>query len=254
VTSVRHELIVVDNGSCDGSVHMLKRRFPLLTVIESQKNLGFGKAVNLAVRRSSGEFLWLLNSDCLLNRDIVPVMLDYFGANADVAAVTGRLVSADGSFQASCRRFPNFSNVFLSRQSPLSRLFPSMTSYTLPDYSVPTPVDACACTNTMIRRSAFEAVGGFDERFFMYCEDTDICRRFGDHRWKVVYIPHAEVGHLWARSWLGSQWLRHFYHYQSMSRYFRKHFESDVFGLAILDTILVIGLGLKLVFSVARAK
>ena len=240
------DICVVDNDSTDGSARYIARLFPDVDLIESPVNLGFGRAVNLAAGRRRGRYLWLLNSDCLVGADIAAEMIAYLERHPDAAAATGRLVSDDGSFQASCRRFPSFWNLFLSRKSPFSSLIRWRADYTLPDYDVPTPVEACACTNIMIRREHFERVGGFDERFFMYCEDTDLCRRFAARGLKVVYLPRAQVMHLWAGSWRPRDWMRYYHHHRSMIRYLRKHSPEGGMRLELMELLLIVGLGVRM--------
>jgi GT2 family glycosyltransferase len=196
--------------------------------------------------------MWLINSDCRIDDDVAEKMIGYLEDHPDTAAVTGRLVSNDGTFQASCRSFPTFRNIIFSRQSPLSRLFPSRTVYTLPDFVSPTPVDSCACSCTMIRRRDFMEVGGFDPRFFMYCEDTDLCSRFAANGKRVVFLPEAEVTHLWARSWRGASWLRYYHHHRSMIRYFEKHHSKESHKVIMLEFLLIFGLGIRILVSLLR--
>ncbi|MFH1892526.1 MAG: glycosyltransferase family 2 protein [Candidatus Zixiibacteriota bacterium] len=252
VRQPEYEVCVIDNDSCDGSVESISRRFPDVKLLSSDTNLGFGIAVDLAASECTGEYLWLLNSDCRLRSDVSIVMTEYLDEHPDTAAVAGRLVSNDGSFQASCRRFPTFSNVLHSRQSPLSLVWSSRHDYTLPDYSQPTPVEACSCTHTMIRRSCFEEVGGFDARFFMYCEDTDLCIRFAGRGWKVVFLPAAEIVHEWAASWRQSIHTRYYHHHRSVNRLFQKHFPDQRVKLALLELLLILGLGVRIILSILR--
>lgn len=248
------EICIVDNNSCDGSARFFRERHPEINLLESRVNLGFGRAVNLAAKRCTGRYLWLLNSDCFVRRDVAADMVEYLEGHLDVAAVTSRLVSKDGSFQASCRRFPTFANVLFSRQSPLSGLLPARADYTLPDFDVPTLVDACACSSTMIRREHFEKVGGFDPRFFMYCEDTDLCARFAASGLKVMYLPEAEVTHLWAESWKRNSWMRYYHHHRSIAKYFRKHFPDNTIKLGLLELMLVLGLGIRILLLLIRRR
>ena len=248
------EICIVDNNSRDRSARFLRERYPEIDLVESPVNLGFGRAVNLAAKRCTGSYLWLLNSDCFVRSDVAAEMVAYLEEHLDVAAVTSRLVSKDGSFQASCRRFPTFTNVLFSRQSPLSGLLPARTDYTLPDFDVPTQVDACAGTSTMIRREHFKKAGGFDPRFFMYCEDTDLCASFAALGLKVVYLPQAEVTHLWAESWKRNGWMRYYHHHRSMAKYFRKHFPGNTIKLGLLELMLILGLGIRILLLPLRRR
>lgn len=252
VRSTPFEICVVDNASVDGSADAVLRKFPDVILLESEGNLGFGLAVNLALPECKGEYLWLINSDCLVKRDIVSVMTDYLDHHPETAAVAGRLISEDGTFQASCRRFPSFGNILLSRQSPLTLLLRSNDRYTLPDYTEPTMVDTCACTNVMIRRRSFEEADGFDPRFFMYCEDIDLCIRLAQRNWNVVYLPDAEVIHRWGESWNRSVLQRYYHHHRSIVRLFRKHFAERKSTLFVFELVQVLGVGIRAAFSLLR--
>jgi GT2 family glycosyltransferase len=249
-----YEIIVVDNASSDGSARAISMLFPQVRLKSLRRNIGFGRAVNLAVARSSGDYIWLLNSDCRIDSDVASAMTAYLDSHPQAAIVTGRLVNEDGSFQASCRRFPTFGNILFSRQSPISRFLPGDDVYTLPDYTEPTVVESCSCTSTMIRRSCFDDVGGFDERFFMYCEDTDLCRRFGERGWNIIFLPSATVMHRWAKSWGSGSWMRFYHHHRSMSRYFRKHYSGSRVRLIAFELLLAAGVGIRAMLSLIRRR
>lgn len=254
VPDVSMEIIVFDNGSVDNSVEYLRQRFPDIKLIESDRNLGFARAVNRAVTAAKGEYIWLVNSDCAVREDAAFVLLDYIKDNPEVAIVAGRLSHPDGSFQGSCRHFPTYSNILFSRGSPLSRFTSGRDSYTLPDYANPTEVDTCALANAVIRREHFLKVGGFDERFFIYLEDTDLCKRLSEHGYKVVYHPAAESIHHWGVSFHGNLVQRYFRHHISVGKYFRKHFEHNNFENAFLELTLGLWLGLRCVFALLRGR
>ncbi len=248
------EVVVFDNGSVDNSVAYLQRRFPETRVIQSEFNLGFARAVNRAAEEANGEFLWLVNSDCFVRADAAAVLYNYMRENPDVAVVAGKLTNPDGTFQGSCRHFPTYSNILFSRGSPLSRLAGKGVSYTHPDYSEPTGVDACALANAVIRREHFEEIGGFDERYFIYLEDTDLCKRLKDHGYRTVYHPGAESVHLWGVSFQGNPVQRYFYHHASVVKYFRKHFESRKLKNSLFELMLELWLGIRCLFVIMRGR
>ncbi len=244
------EIIVVDNASVDGSPRAIARLFPRVYLICLRRNIGFGRAVNIAAAKSSGKYIWLLNSDCRVDKDIALPMIEYLESHPQAAIVTARLINDDGTFQASCRRFPTFGNILFSRQSPLFGILKRRDKYTLPDYTEPTAVESCSCTCTMIRKECFEDVGGFDERFFMYCEDIDLCRRFSDRRWETVFLPAVTVVHQWAKSWGGGSWKRYYHHHRSMYRYFRKYYPESRVRLTLLELLLTAGVGFRAMMSI----
>jgi GT2 family glycosyltransferase len=254
VSTTAPEILVVDNRSRDGSAQAIARFFPEVRLIKLDRNIGFGAAVNLAVDEARGDYIWLLNSDCHLTGNPIEQILDYLKSNTQVAAVAGRLIDRNGSFQASCRRFPTFRNILFSRQSPLAPFDSVGSAYTLPDYEITTSVESCSGTNTVIRKDRFQAVGGFDERFFMYCEDTDLCRRFADAGWGIVFMPGESVVHGWAESWRGDELLRYYHHHRSFIRYFAKHFQCKPVAVELLELFMIVSLGIRIAVSKLRWK
>lgn len=194
------EVIVVDNGSSDGSVEAIRERFPEVLVLAEQMNLGFAAANNVGIRLSQGRYVCLANSDTVVRHDCIRELVRFLNDNPDVGIVGPRLLWPDLSLQLSCREFPTLWNN-LCPSLGLTRLFPHtrrlngehMTYFrhdTLCD------VDAIVGAFLIARRTAIEAVGIMDERFFFYCEEIDWCKRFREGGWRVVFYPYAEVIHL----------------------------------------------------------
>ena len=215
----------MDNNSSDGSVWHLKAKYPEVKFIINDNNFGFGKAVNQGVAQAGGEYLWLLNSDCELTADILPEMVDVLNRLKDAALVTPKTMDQDDNFHANCRRFPTHTNLIFSRGSLLSRLAfmrGQSENYTMPDYAKVTRVESVAGTAMLMRKSDFEEVGGFDERFFMYMEDVDLCLRFSKRGKYCYYIPQVSLRHVFQGSSPKSPVSRIVYHHRSMLEYFLK--------------------------------
>lgn len=199
-----HEVVVVDHAST-GRCAGLAARYPAVRFAPSDRNPGFAAGVNAAARLASGAWLLLLNPDTLVQPGAVDAMQRYMAASRGVGAVGARVLDPDGSLQRSGRRFPTMVTGLFGRTTLMSRLWPGnpLTRRDLPaDESTTTPlvVDWVAGSCVMVRRDAFEAIGGMDERFFLYWEDADLCRRLADAGWSTVYLPDAVVTHLVARS------------------------------------------------------
>ena len=171
------ELIIIDNNSLDNSIDTVQSCFPKAKVIKNQKNAGFAKACNQGADIATGRILLFYNPDLEIDSDAVHALLEFINETPDTGVVSGRMRNNDNSFQATCRNFPDKSNILLSRGSILSKLIPSAKTYTLPDYSEPTPVEAVAGTFMAVTKKTFDTIGRFDERFFMYMEDTDLSYR-----------------------------------------------------------------------------
>ncbi|HTD78192.1 MAG TPA: glycosyltransferase family 2 protein [Chloroflexota bacterium] len=199
-TSVDMDVTVVDNASGDGSADMVADQFPWVRIIRNRQNVGFGAAHNQALRRATGRYWLVLNSDAAPRPGALRVLVDFLEANPRVAVAGPRLRYPDGTVQPSRRRFPTVATLFVE-STQIQRFIPRnpvLQRYYLADRSDDEPQDvdwlvgACLC----VRASAAAEVGLFDESFFMYSEELDWCRRFRAAGWRVAYVPSAEVVHL----------------------------------------------------------
>jgi GT2 family glycosyltransferase len=194
------EVTVVDNASGDGSPEVVAREFPWVRLVRNSRNAGFGAAHNQALRDATARYLMVLNSDARPEPHALARLVRYLDAHPDVAIVGPRLRRANGDVQPSRRRFPTAATLFLE-STQLQRLSPQ-NAVLRRFYMADRPDDeeqdvdwlsgACLC----IRTSAAEQSGLFDERYFMYSEEVDLCRRYKARGWRVVYLPDAEVIHV----------------------------------------------------------
>ena len=222
--SLALEVIVVDNSSSDGSIEVVSGHPLRPTVIASEHNLGFAGGCNLGARKACGEFLLFLNPDVEVDADSIVKLFQFSRPNQNFGLVTARLRNSDGSFQPNCRRFPTVRNLFGSRGSMASRFFRESGSYTLPDFDGPTEVEAVAATMALVSRRTFESLNGFDQRFFLYMEDTDLCLRAHQADFHNYFLPSAGGKHLWAKGSDAGSIRRQYHHHRSVWKYFRKHF------------------------------
>ena len=234
------EVTVVDNASTDTTVDLLRHRLPPATVITNDTNLGFATAVNQGVAATSARLVLLANPDVQWTDGTISKLSRFLADHPSAAAVCPRLVFPDGAPQSSIRRFPTHLNIWLSRQSPLRflrHLLPSRFSYTVKDPVSPERVEAVAAAFMLIRRDAFDAVGGLDEGFFLYVEDTDICKRWQDRGYEVWIDPTVTVTHDW-QGGSGNRVLLRTYHRRGIRRYFHIHHRSKLVRNAMLDGLL----------------
>jgi GT2 family glycosyltransferase len=198
--SVDLEVTVVDNASADGSAELVEQQFPWVSLIRNQHNVGFGAAHNQALRTARGRYWLVLNSDAAPSAGSLRTLTDYLEAHPDVAIAGPKLRYPDGMVQPSRRRFPTLATLFLE-STQFQRLWPdnaTLRRYYVQDASDAQPQDvdwlvgACLC----VRATAARQVGPFDERFFMYSEELDWCRRFRAAAWRISYVPSAEIQHL----------------------------------------------------------
>lgn len=222
------EVVVVDNASGDGSADMVQTNFPWVRLFRMEHNLGFGAGHNYAFERSGGEFLFALNSDTVVHAGAIRTLLDYMGQNGDVGICGPKLLNPDGTLQFSCRRFPT-PQAMLFRNTPLGKLFPKnkyTREYLMLDWphDEPRDVDWLSGAALCIRRECYKKIGGFDDRFFMYLEDVDLCYRAHEAGFRVVYVPSAVITHAIGRSTdiVANKMIRQFH--KSMMLFYKKHY------------------------------
>lgn len=186
------EVIVVDNGSTDNSVEMVKRKFPEVKLIENKKNLGFTKGNNIGIKKAKGEYIMLLNSDTIVKNGALERMVEFLDSSPEVAIVGPKLLNKDGSPQANCGRFPDLSVALVMLfgehwgGSDYVRCSPDSSRF----------VDWLMGAAFIARREVFEKVGGLDEKIFMYMEEVEWFYRAKKAGFKAYFLKEAEIIHL----------------------------------------------------------
>jgi GT2 family glycosyltransferase len=200
-----NEVVVVDHESDEHAAADITARFPWARLVERSINEGFATGVNWGARLTSAPFLLLLNPDCVVRQDAIARLTAYAATRPDAAVVGPCILNADGSVQGSARRFPGITTAIAGRSSWLTRRFPRnpLSRHNLPTLEgqmAPLDVDWVSGACMLVRRTAFEQVGGMDEHFFLYWEDADLCRRLEKTGWRTVFFPGAIVVHAGGRS------------------------------------------------------
>lgn len=184
------EVIVVDNASTDDSRVELPVRFPEVRFLWLPQNRGFGYANNRGAEKATGDILFFLNNDTLLTGDIIPVMSRMLNEDRSIGIAAPKLLNEDGSLQVSSGAFPSIAAEWRTKLS-----VGNISAHALlqPDW-----VTGAAF---FIRREVFQAIGGFDEEYFMYFEDVDLCKRVADQGLTIRYIPECSLIHLGGKSY-----------------------------------------------------
>ncbi len=195
-----HEVIVVDNASTDGSPELVRERFPSARLVELPENRGFGAGNNEGMRIASGRHFLLLNSDAWPVGNAIETLVACADNDATVGVAGPRIVGVDGSVQASVRGFPTVwrlatEYLFLRKLAPRSRAFNAFYGSGF-DYKTAREAEFLMGAVLLLRREAVEEVGDFDEGFFMFSEETDLCYRMHEAGWKVEFFPAAEFVHV----------------------------------------------------------
>jgi GT2 family glycosyltransferase len=220
------DVVLVDNASSDGSVERVLEEHPSLRVLTNRANKGFAVAANQGVRSTTAPFVFLLNPDAEITGGSLPSLVKV-AADRPRAAVLGPLVrNTDGSIQASARKVPglleSLGHAFLGPFAPNNRF---SRAYTMAEWDRASEreVEWVSGSAMLIRREAFQAVMGFDEGYFMYVEDVDLCTRLRQSGWSVLFSPELEVVHETGVSARKRSRRLAFEHSRSIYRYFAKH-------------------------------
>lgn len=229
--NLQYEVIVVDNNSGDQLEEILGWQYPKVTFIKSSVNRGMGAGNNIGLRRARGTYAVIMNPDTLAFKDTFLKLYSFMEENQKVGIVGPQQFNPDRTIQASRYRFPRIL-ALLARRTFLGRFMfakKAIARFLMEDidFSKTVEVDwllgSCLC----IRNQALKKVGLFDERFFLYFEDTDLCRRFWEKNWKVVYYPEARIIHNHNRASADSPWYTFF-----LNRASRSHLLSWLLYLA----------------------
>lgn len=227
------EIIVIDNASRDDSVAWLRSDWPEITVIANATNRGLAAAVNQGIAAARGEYILMLNPDIIAFPGAVATLVQYLDHNPRVGVAGGQLLSPNGKLQYSAFRFYRPSTVLYRRTwlGSTKRGRAEISRFLMKDFNhdhvrvVEWLMGSCY----LLRATAIKEVGGMDERFFLYFEDVDWCRRFWEKNWQVTYVPQARFSHFHQRRSRYHQWLGIFTnwttreHIRSAIKYFWKY-------------------------------
>jgi GT2 family glycosyltransferase len=248
------EIIVVDNASEDRSRQIITSAFSDVIYVGLKANIGFGKASNLGARRSRGQYLLMLNPDAVISHNTLEVCRDFLQEHPQVGILGPKILNPDGSLQSGCRRsFPTPFNSFCHLFG-LARLFPNSkrcSAYTLssfdPDLSM--EVDAISGSFMFMPRQVFGEIGGFDEAFFMYGEDLDLCAKAKQKGYQVWYHPGTQIIHFKGQSSRKLSLRSRTAFYQAMVLFSRKYRNS--YGAFFPGWLIAVGIGVQAGINIA---
>ncbi len=257
LSGIEAEIFVVDNASDDGSIDMVRQKFPDVHLLANDRNVGFAAANNQALRECKGDYVLLLNPDSIVQEDTFRVMIDFMEKNPEAGLAGCTLLNPDGSLQLPCRRsFPTpwvaFTKIIgLSTLFPRSRLFGRYNlTYLDPDESY--PVDAVGGAFMFVRRQVVQQVGPLDEEFFMYGEDLDWCYRIQSAGWKIFYVHSTRIIHYKGESARRSDIDEVKLFYEAMRVFVRKHIHPGFFADLILRSGIAVREGIAFMAKIAK--
>ncbi len=186
---VSFEIILVDNNSQDASCEAIKKKFPQVILIENKTNLGFAKANNQGIKRAKGEYLLLLNSDTQVKKGVIDELVEFAEKTPNAGVVAPKLLNENGSIQGSVFRLPTIfraiKQYWFGEKGLLDKYVPEKEG----------AVEAAVMAAFLITPGVLKKIGLLDERYFMYFEDLDYCRRLKKEGLKIYYLPTAKVIH-----------------------------------------------------------
>ena len=247
------EVIIVDNNSSDDSIEKLNPFAEKIKIIKNKNNYGFSKSVNIGLSKAKGRYLCIANPDTIIKKDCLNNLYQYMEDNSDFSCLSPKILNSDGSLQISCKRsFPTIKNSIFKILG-IDKLFPNnkiIGNYNLL-YLDPNKihnVDVISGAFMFLRKKLIDKVGYFDERFFLYGEDIDYCRRIYKVREKIAYIPFAEVIHYKGKSAksLPYRAIREFHN--SMIKYYLKY-QDDYRFWRINKIFIIVLINIRKYFS-----
>jgi len=197
---ISSEVIVVDNGSKDDTIDMLRTEYPQVKSIKLEKNIGFGAGNNVGYKEAKGKYIIILNSDAFMTPGSLKKSIELMETHPKAGIGGAKLISPDGSWQPSARAYPSFLNDILMRTGlnaryPKSKFF-GRCDRTWAPIDQDAEVDWVPGAFSIIRKEGLEKLGFFDERFFLYYEEVDLCKRFKDAGYQIWYWPEIIVTHI----------------------------------------------------------
>ena len=234
------EIIVVDNASTDGSVEMMKAEFPSIPLIALEKNLGFGTASNRGIKNCRSEHIFLLNADAIMNAGSLQALNRYLETHPHVAMIGPRVLNPDGTVQTSCFYYPTPPHVFLyiSGFYKLIPRLPILKKRSLQKAASEMAMDVPWILGAALafRRETFETLGGFDESFFLYFEEVDLCYRLFLQGKQIHFVPEAEVVHVGGASTTQNRTWFYIQFFRSLARFYRKHYSR----VLLLELVFIV--------------
>lgn len=235
------DVVVVDNGSTDGSQQMLKEKYPDIKIIQNDENAGLGKASNQGIEATNGKYILLLNNDTIVNGSSFDVMVDFLDQNPEAGAVGGKLLNPDGTIQACYNYFSTLKEEFFVATRLGELIRPGYPAVMDADEIKSVEWLGSACL--MLRRATLDQVGSLDESYFIYGDEADLQYRLKKAGWKVYYLPDSTTIHFGGRSM--DRWKRRKMVYRGKMLFYEKNY--GLFQAFLLRVMLAILSMIKLI-------
>jgi N-acetylglucosaminyl-diphospho-decaprenol L-rhamnosyltransferase len=215
-----YDVLVVDNGSTDGSQKMLAEKYPQVQLIQNENNIGLAAACNQGTLATTGRYVLLLNNDTIVNGPALDVLVAFLDAHPEAAAAAGRLLNPDGSFQSGYAAFSTLWEEFLLVTRIGRNIWPAFPRHG--ESKEPKAAGWLSSACLLLRRSALDQVGLLDESYFIYGDETDLQYRLNKAGWKVYFVPDSTIIHIGGGSM--NRWGRRHRVYRGKLLFYKKHY------------------------------
>ena len=257
IEKIQFEVILVDNSSKDDGLEPILKRYTKIRFINNSKNVGFARANNQGAKIASGDFLLFLNPDTTMIENAVESMLDYIRSDSSIGILGPKVLNPDQTTQFSCRKFPTVWSGLFNRYSLTTRLFPNnrySRDYLMLDYDHNSirSVDWVSGCCMMMSESTLKKASGFDENYFLFIEDVDLCQVIKKQGLRVVYFPNAKIFHKISSSNARSTSRVIIKRHQGMLYYNQKYSETNLIIQYMINSIIMARCLLQILLNIIK--
>ena len=257
IEKIQFEVILVDNSSKDDGLEPILKRYTKIRFINNSKNVGFARANNQGAKIASGDFLLFINPDTVIIEDAIESMLDYIRSDSSIGILGPKVLNPDQTTQFSCRKFPTVWSGLFNRYSLPTRLFPNKRysrDYLMLDYdhSSIRSVDWVSGCCMMMSESTLKKASGFDENYFLFIEDVDLCQVIKKQGLRVVYFPNAKIFHKISSSNARSTCRIIIKRHQGMIYYNQKYSETNLIIQYMINSIIMSRCLLQILLNIIK--
>lgn len=259
VDGIEFETLVVDNSLRDDGIKIIKKKFPEIKLIQNKINVGFARANNQAAKLAKGDILLFLNPDIILTEGAVTNMVTYLKSHKEIGVLGPKILNMDKTLQYSCRSFPDVWTGLFNRYSLITKLVPNnyfTAKYLLTDFdhNEVREVDWVSGSCMMVSRDIFTKTGLFDENYFLFNEDVDLCKNMVNSGYQTVYYPSAKVYHKITSSNNKVDSTIIIKRHLGMSYYFKKHHYKNIGIRCFVNFFITLRCFSQLLLNLFRAR
>ena len=257
VQKIQFEVIVVDNSSKDLGLISVLNQFPEIRLIDNSTNLGFACANNQGAKIAKGDFLLFINPDTTMKEGAIETMLGHLRSDPSVGIIGPKVLNPNGTIQYSCRKFPTIWSGLFNRYSLMTHFFPNnrhSRDYLMSDYdhNSACSVDWVSGCCMMIPASVFRKANGFDENYFLFIEDIDLCQTMKKEGYRVYYFPSSQILHRISSSNARIAPQTIIKRHKGMIYYYKKHNKMNFLTQWIVSSMVMIRCLFQLFFNVIK--